>query len=73
MKKPTMEDIEGAKESILRAVQEDTPYSHNICSVVLRVVWQKFGIKYANSLITECGLDSKYGFQKLKYRKEARS
>lgn len=62
-KKETLEDY---KDEILAHLENiDTlPYSHNLISINLRAVAEKFGHKKANGIIDELGLDQ-FGYKKV--------
>jgi hypothetical protein len=55
-----------ARKEIKRAIVQRGPFSHNICSLVLRHVSQVHGLKAANSLVDELSLKALFGICKEK-------
>lgn len=53
-----------ARRKIETAIEQDGPYSHNICSMALLAVAQAEGKKAANKLIDEYGLEALYKIRK---------
>lgn len=58
-------DINWYRQQIVKAIEQDGPYSHNIVSSVLRSVSNEFGANVANGLIDEYELDEVFGIQKV--------
>lgn len=58
--------IKWARQTIERAIDQNGPYSHNVCSMALMAVAKADGKKAANKLIEDYGLDALYGIQKVK-------
>lgn len=56
--------LDKARADIEKAIEQDGPYSHNICSLVLAAVYDKLGRKAANKLVDEFDLDTIFDIQK---------
>lgn len=52
-----------ARRKIVEAIKRNGPYSHNIVSLVLIEVSKQYGVKEANSLVTELKLTELYGIE----------
>jgi len=57
-------DIGRAKSHIQRALDQDGPYTHNICSINLRLIETFKGRKEANKVIDEFDLTELYNISK---------
>ncbi len=61
-------DLIKAREKIETAIDQNGPYSHNICGLVLSSVVQDHGFETANELIEEYGLEFLYSIRPIEGR-----
>jgi len=64
--KETTDQLLWAREKIGLALDQNGPYSHNICSLVLSKIAQQFGNASANKLIHDFELDKIYQIMPVK-------
>jgi len=57
--------VKWARRKIETAIEQNGPYSHNICSMALMSVAAAAGKDAANKLIEEYGLDALYQIRKV--------
>ena len=57
--------VKWARRKIETAIEQNGPYSHNICSMALLAVAEADGMDAANKLIEEYGLDALYQIRKV--------
>lgn len=57
--------MEEARKSIIKSMEKDGEFTHNIISIVLRDVANKLGYRYANDIVREFDLDDLYGIAEI--------
>lgn len=60
--------VRWARRKIETAIEQNGPYSHNICSMALLAVAETEGKEAANKLIEEYGLNALYQIRRMEVR-----
>jgi hypothetical protein len=63
IRRPTTREWSKIRYDILKYIEQNGPYTHNLISLTLRQIGDKYGLQIADEAVEKFGLDKLFGIQ----------